>query len=133
LAVLLSPPTDFVTEYAGMERNAGFDWIDKEMAMRWAEWFCGSAQIHDPLISPLRADLRGLPPIYIQAGRCEILYDSICAFAVAAKQQGAEVVLESWEDMNHVFQMFGEGAEQSREALRRIGEVIGSRVLGGIP
>ena len=131
LAVLLSPPTDFETEYASMERNAEFDWIGKEMAMQWADWFCGSAQRCEPLLSPLRADLRELPPIYIQAGQCEILYDSITAFVAAAKEQGAEVTLESWEDMNHDFQMFGMEAPQSAEALRRIGEVIGERVRGG--
>ena len=70
------------------------------------------------------------PPIYIQAGRSEILYDSIQAFADRARSQGAEVVLETWEDMNHVFQMFGPDVPQSAEALRRIGEVIDARVRG---
>ena len=138
LAVLLSPPTDFATEYPSMDHNAEFDWIDKDMAMRWADWFCGSAQRDDPIISPVRADLRGLPPIYIQAGGSEILYDSIRAFVDAARQQKAEVAFEVWEDMNHVFQMLGDEAPQSGEALKRIGEVIGKgpgdahfRVLAG--
>jgi acetyl esterase/lipase len=127
LAVLLSPPADFDTDYPSIEHNAEFDWLDKRMLMQWADWFCGTAERSKPLISPLRADLHGLPPIYIQAGRCEILYDSIKAFADAAQRQGADVVLESWEDMNHIFQMFGDRAPQSAEALRRIGEVIDAR------
>ena len=45
----------------------------------------------------------------MQAGRGEILYDSIQAFAARARSQGADVVLETWEDMNHDFQMFGPG------------------------
>ena len=72
--------------------------------------------------------LAGLPPIYIQAGRAEILYDSILAFADRAQKQGADVVLETWEDMNHDFQMFGLDSPQSAEALRRIGQVIEERV-----
>jgi acetyl esterase/lipase len=37
-------------------------------------------------------------------------------------------VLEAWDDMNHDFQMFGYRVPQSREALRRFGEVIEERV-----
>jgi len=128
LAIALSPATDFETEYPSIVNNEAFDWIDRRMLTRWADWFCDSSQRRNPLVSPLWADLRGLPPVYIQAGRSEILYDSIQAFADRAKSQGADVVLESWEDMNHDFQMFGPYAPQSAEALRRIGEVIDIRV-----
>jgi monoterpene epsilon-lactone hydrolase len=125
LAIALSAPTDFETERIG---NQGFDWIDKRALTQWAEWFCDPAQRGDALVSPLRADLRGLPPIYMQAGCAEILYDSIQASADHGKNQGAEVVLESWENMNHDFQMFGQDVPQSADALRWIGEVIDVRV-----
>jgi acetyl esterase/lipase len=98
------------------------------MLTRWTDWFCDLAQRRDPLVVPLWADLRGLPPIYIQAGRCEILYDSVQAFADRARSQGANVVLESWEDMNHDFQIFGPDVPQSAEAFWRIREVIAHRV-----
>ena len=39
-----------------------------------------------------------------------------------------DLVLETWEDMTHVFQMFGPDAPQSAEALHRIGQVIDVRV-----
>jgi acetyl esterase/lipase len=127
LAIALSAPTDFETEHIGEQ---SFDWIDRRALTLWADWFCDPAQRGDPLVSPLRADLRGLPPIYMQAGRAEILYDSIQAFAEHGKNQGADVTLESWDDMNHDFQMFGLDAPQSADALRRIGEVIDVRVRG---
>ena len=125
LAIALSPPTNFENEVLGTEES---DWIDKRSLLQWRDWFCEPSQRRDPLVSPLRADLRGLPPIYIQAGRAEILYDSIQAFAAHARSQGADVVLESWADMNHDFQIFGFDAPQSAEALRRIGEVIDIQV-----
>ncbi|HYW38661.1 MAG TPA: alpha/beta hydrolase [Terriglobales bacterium] len=127
LAVALSPPTDFETALTG---KGEFDWIDKPMLDQWADWFCDSAERRNPLVSPLWADLRGLPLIYIQAGRAEILYASIQAFADRAQKQGADVVLETWEDMTHDFQMFGLDSPQSAEALRRIGQVIEVRVRG---
>jgi acetyl esterase/lipase len=128
LAFCLSPPTDFDPERVRLVDNQHGDWIEKQMLLRWADWFCGSEHRRNPLVSPLDADLRGLPPIYIQAGRAEILYDSIQAFADHARSQGADVVLESWEDMNHVFQIFGRHAPQSSEALRGLREVIDAKV-----
>jgi epsilon-lactone hydrolase len=127
LAIALSPPTSFDGEILGSEEN---DWIDRRALFQWRDWFCDPAQRRNPLVSPLGADLRGLPPIYIQAGRAEILYDSIQAFVDHGKSQGADVVLESWEDMNHVFQIFGPYALQSAEALRRMGDVVDIRVRG---
>ena len=125
LVVALSPPTDFEVDAFP---NQEFDWITKPALVCWRDWFCDSAQRRDPLVSPVRADLRGLPPIYIQAGCCEILYDSIRAFADHARAQGADVTLEGWEDMTHDFQVFGSDLPQSADALRRIGEVIAARV-----
>jgi monoterpene epsilon-lactone hydrolase len=125
LAVALSPPTDFETDLTG---KGDCDWIEKPMLEQWRDWYCDSAERRNPLVSPLWADLRGLPPIYLQAGRAEILYPSIQAFADRAQKQGADVVLETWEDMNHDFQMFGFDSPQSADALRRIGQVIDVRV-----
>jgi monoterpene epsilon-lactone hydrolase len=130
LAVVLSPAADFESNHASIVGNQDFDWTDKRTLTQWADWFCEPSQRRNPLVSPLWADLRGLPPIYIQAGRAEILYDSIQAFADHAQNQGGDVVLETWEDMNHDFQLFGPDAPQSAEALRRLGEVINARVRG---
>ncbi len=127
LAVVLSPPTDFEANVTG---KGGFDWIEERMLQQWADWFCDSAERRNPLVSPLWADLRGLPPIYIQAGRAEILYASIQAFADRARKQGADVVFDTWEDMPHDFQMFGLDSPPSVEALRRIGQVIDTGVRG---
>jgi epsilon-lactone hydrolase len=132
LAIALSPATDFEANLtdAGRTGKENFDWIDKRMLEVWADWFCVSAERRNPLISPLYADLRGLPPIYIQAGRAEILYPSIQAFADRAREQNADVVLETWEDLTHDFQLFGLDSPPSADALRRIGQVIEARVLG---
>ena len=130
LAFALSPPTDFEAP-AESDGNAQVSsrtkhsiGLTEECWFKWADWFCQPTQRRDPYVSPAYADLRDLSPIYIQAGRAEILYDSIAAFASRAKSQGADVVLDSWADMNHDFQMFGYQAPQSAEALRRLGEVI---------
>lgn len=129
-AAVLSPATGLEGLRNGAPAGQHRDWIDENMLARWVGWYCEPAQIRLPLVSPVYADLRGLPPLYIQAGRSEILYGSIQAFVDEARKQGADVAFESWDNMTHVFQIFAPYLPQSVEALRRIGEVIHARTSG---
>jgi acetyl esterase/lipase len=124
LAVCLSPWTDMDSSYTSMKENERYDWIEQRMADRWAEWYCHGKDQKNPMVSPVHADLRGLPPIYIQAGDAEILIDMIRIFVRKAQEQGTLITLEEWKQMNHVFQAYGMFTSQSKEALQRIGEVI---------
>jgi acetyl esterase/lipase len=131
LAVGLSPATDFTGCGAGAPVESELDWITFEMAMCWADWFCDEGQRCHPLVSPLGADLRGLPPIYMQAGGKEILLGGMQEFARRGRQQGVDVALEVWATMNHDFQAFGEQVPEAVEAVARIGEVVASRLRHG--
>jgi len=124
LAVCLCPWTDMDSSYRSLKENEPYDWIEQRMVVQWAEWFCRGTDPENPLVSPVHADLRGLPPIYIQAGDAELLIDMIRVFAGRAQEQGASVSLEVWKQMNHVFQAYGPITQQSKEALQRIKEVI---------
>jgi epsilon-lactone hydrolase len=124
LGIPLSPATEFDNFRRSLTANQPYDWITGNMALTWRDWYCREGERSLPLVSPIHADLRGLPPIYIQCGRAEILYDSVMAFVEEARRQNANVAVEAWDDMNHVFQFFGEGAPQSAAALSRIKEVV---------
>jgi acetyl esterase/lipase len=130
LAICLSPATDFRASVLG-PMNSELDWIAEDMALRWADWFCSPAQRSDPLISPVTADLTGLPPIYIQAGGAEMLLAGIEEFARQAERQGCDLLLETWPEMNHDFQLFAPDVPQSTAALKRMVEVITSRLAPG--
>jgi acetyl esterase/lipase len=133
LAIALSPPTDFETEWPSFTRNAKFDWIQKCMLDKWAAYFCSPDDWANPLVSLAKADFTKLCPIYIQCGGAEILHDSIQAFGQSAQAQGAQVTIESWPDMNHVFQFFGSFSPQSSQALSQIGKVITETVRSKSP
>jgi len=124
LGVCIAPWTDIGNSGSGLKDNEPYDWLEKRMTTQWAEWLCKGNDPRNPIISPIHADLRGLPPIYIQAGDAEILYDMIRDFADKAQAQGANVKLDVWKNMNHDFQAFGNIIPESREALIRIGQVI---------
>ncbi|MGC8654562.1 MAG: alpha/beta hydrolase, partial [Candidatus Kryptoniota bacterium] len=124
LVICISPWTDLGNSGASMIENELYDWVKKQMAEKWAQWFCKNANPRDPLVSPVHADLGGLPPIYIQAGSAEILHDMILAFADHGRKQGANIILDVWKNMNHDFQAFGDRTPESKEALERIDQVI---------
>ncbi|GAH01101.1 unnamed protein product, partial [marine sediment metagenome] len=77
-----------------------------------------------PLISPVFANLGGLPPLLIQAGGIEVLLDGSILLAERVKSAGVQVTLEVYENMNHVFQKFGDLLSESREAFDNIKKFI---------
>jgi len=78
----------------------------------------------NPLVSPLFADLQGLPPLLIHVGSSEILLDDSVRFAKRAKEAGVDVTLEIWEDMIHVFHAFAEWSPESQQAIEKVAEFI---------
>lgn len=127
-AVCIAPWTDLANPGASMIANERLDWIDKHMADRWAAWYARGSDVTDPRVSPGRADLRGLPPIYVQAGDAEILHDMIVALARRGRDQGADIRLDVWPGMTHDFQALGDLIPESRDALDRIGRFVAERL-----
>jgi epsilon-lactone hydrolase len=73
----------------------------------------------DPYISPLHADLKGLPPIYLQAGDQELLLDDSRRLAELAKRAGVEIKLDIFPGMQHTWHMAAGRASESNEAISR--------------
>jgi monoterpene epsilon-lactone hydrolase len=121
-AVALSPATDYTHDSKTLFENAPTDPILADTGIFW--WLTGflaGADPNNPLISPLKADLSGLPPILIQVSTTEMLYDQSTRFAEKAKAAGVDITLQEWNDMIHVFQGFGMyDLPEAKEALDKI-------------
>jgi acetyl esterase/lipase len=78
----------------------------------------------DPRISPLFADLQGLPPTIIQVGSAETLLDDSVRYAGAAGAAGVAVTLEIWPDMIHAWMMWNAKLEAGRRALASVGAFV---------
>jgi acetyl esterase/lipase len=74
----------------------------------------------DPRVSPLYADLTGLPPTYLQVGDAERLLDDSRRFAQRADQAGVPVRLDVFADQQHTFQMMAGRAPEADEAVARL-------------
>lgn len=126
-AVLMSP---FVDQDAWDEVNAAraeMDWV----TVPWGQSFTGHyvSAAHDPahpLISPARAELSGLPPMLVQIGDAEILYEQTLRFVERARAAAVDVEVDVERGMVHSYQAFADllptcGASIDRAArfLRR--------------
>jgi epsilon-lactone hydrolase len=78
----------------------------------------------DPRVSPLFANLGGLPPTLIQVGACETLLEDSTRVARAAGAANIAVTLQVWPDMIHAFPMWNAHLEPGRRALAEAGEFV---------
>lgn len=83
--------------------------------------------LRDPLVSPTFADLRGLPPIFLQTGDADFFVDEQIRFAKKARQAGGEVVAEVWRGMPHVWQMTYPFVPEAEPALGRLATFLKSK------
>jgi epsilon-lactone hydrolase len=75
----------------------------------------------DPRVSPLYADLKGLPPILVQVGSAETLLEDATRFAAAAGAADVSVTLEIWPHMIHAWPMWNAALKPGRSALAHAG------------
>jgi epsilon-lactone hydrolase len=76
------------------------------------------------LISPIFADLSGLPPLIIQAGSHEVLLDDAIRLAREAATADVEVTLEITPGVPHVFQAYHPMLDEAATALDRAGQLL---------
>jgi len=118
-AVLMSPWTDLAATGASYVSRAEADPIhQRPMILALAKNYLGEqGDPYDPLVSPLYADLGGLPPLLIQVGDRETVLDDSVMLTDMARAAGVDVSLEVWDGMIHVFQMFGAELPEARQAI----------------
>ncbi len=80
------------------------------------------------LISPVFADLSGLPPLIIQAGTHEVLLDDAIRLARQAATADVEVTLDITPLVPHVFQTFYPILDEAAAALDRAGQLLSAHL-----
>ena len=78
----------------------------------------------NPLVSPVRGDLSGLPPTLLQVSESEILYDDARRYVNKALAAGTPARLQSWPGLLHVWQLFYPEIPEAGAAWRRVGDFI---------
>jgi monoterpene epsilon-lactone hydrolase len=92
-----------------------------EFAYLSAEAYLAGHPIDDPVVSPLRADLSGLPPMLIQAATGDLQRPDSQALADRAGSHGVDVRLELYPVDTHVFHFFWSFLPEAADALESAG------------
>jgi len=128
-AVLISPWLDLTQSGESYRTRAEQDpLVKKSMLDEMARSYLAGADPTDPLASPLFGNLAGLPPLLIQVGTAEVLLDDSRRFVERARAAGADVEIETWEDMVHVWHAFALILPEAREAIESIGIFLRRRL-----
>jgi acetyl esterase/lipase len=128
-ALLMSPYADLTLAGATMDTKSDVDpLLSRELLRpRVTDYAAGQ----DPalsLISPVFADLSGLPPLIIQAGTHEVLLDDAVRLAQQAATADVAVTLDLTPKVPHVFQNFYPILDEAADALDRAGQVLTARL-----
>ena len=122
-AYVMSPYDDLTLAGGTMETKRAADPLLSPEALR--------ARVNDytsgqdaalGLISPIFADLSGLPPLIIQAGTHEVLLDDAIRLARQAAIADVEVTLDITPGVPHVFQAYHAMLHEAGAALDRAGQ-----------
>jgi acetyl esterase/lipase len=133
-AVVISPATDISGEIAKKESSSYRTRVKQDVffsriasAQRFSpitQAYCTTYDPQNPYISPIYADLEGLPQLLMHVGDEEILLDDTLVFAAKARSAGVNVTSRVWPHMFHVFHMWVPFLPEASRALAEIGGFI---------
>ena len=106
-AAVLSPWCDLGGRGESYRARAETDvTLDPDSITDAARMYAAGASLDDPLISPAFGDFTGCPPVLIQCGSDEILYSDCLNLYLRLRDQGVNVVMQTWNELWHVFQCY---------------------------
>ena len=128
-AFAMSPYADLTLAGTTMETKRAADPLlsRENLQARVGDYAAG----HDPaagLISPVFADLSGLPPLIIQAGTHEVLLDDAVRLARQAATADVAVTLDITPRVPHVFQAYYPILDEAGAALDRAGQLLSAQL-----
>ena len=127
--LVMSPYADLTLAGPTMETKREVDpLLSRELLQpRVTDYTAGQDAALD-LISPIFADLSGLPPLIIQAGTHEVLLDDAVRLAQRAGADDVEVTLEITPGVPHVFQAYHAILDEAGAALDRAGQFLSAHL-----
>lgn len=124
-AVPISAWADLEGTGASIKTRAATDpMVDQAGLHRMATLYAGDRNMKNPLLSPIHADYKGIPPMLLQVGDAEVLLDDSTRVADRAKAAGVKVELEAWPEMFHVWHVFAKILPEGQQAIDRIGAYV---------
>ena len=123
--VLISPWLDLSSSGNSITKNESIDpIINRETLNSFAYKYLNGALPTTHLASPLFAELNDLPPILLQVGDMEMLFDDSIRLKEKAADYNIQVELKIWKKMVHVWHIFAPILPEGQAAIIEISSFI---------
>ena len=137
----ISPATDSTCTSPSLKKNFETDLMLKPLvtpllklprtALLWLLWRGMKLSPANPVVSPVFADLSGLPPTLVHVSSAEILYDDAKRYVAKAQSQGSPAEIQIWAHMAHVWHIFDNMLPEARDALDEIAKFLKKNGVSG--
>ncbi|MBN1924699.1 MAG: alpha/beta hydrolase [Prolixibacteraceae bacterium] len=123
-AVAIQPWTDLSCSGASYKTKNKLSLAPLNCWNVFSHYYVGKNDVRNPYISPLFGNLTGLPPIYINVGDSDELYDDSIRFFEKAKQAGADIILKEGRGMIHCYPLLAPLFREATEAMDEIAKFV---------
>jgi epsilon-lactone hydrolase len=126
---VISPFADLTLSGSSMElRKAADPYVTRELLKSMATDYLGGSDPADPRCSAVFADLHDLPPLLIQVGEDEILFDDAARIRDAAVAAGVNTTFRPWAHGIHVWPVYiSAGLPESALAIEELATFLRQR------
>ena len=119
--MLFSPYTDLTHSSYTITTNADTDYLPVRELSHPNLFYADAGQLRDPMVSPVFADLTGLPPMLVFAGGAEMIPDDSVRLVANSRRDGVETAFVVEDEMVHVWPALLPWEEATERALDAAG------------
>jgi epsilon-lactone hydrolase len=123
-AVAISPWTDLTCSSESYSTKNKLSPAPLNSWVVFRDHYCGDQNPSLPLISPLFGDLAGLPPLLINSGMNDELYEDGEKFAQKAKEAGVEITFRAGPGMIHCYPLLAPMFSEATAAMNEIVDFV---------
>jgi epsilon-lactone hydrolase len=123
-AVALSPWTDLSCSGESYKTKNRLSPAPLNSWFVFSRHYAGEHDVKNPFISPLFGDLEGLPPLYINSGESDELFDDGKAFYEKARLAGVNITFKAGKGMLHCYPLMAPMFREATEAMAEIRDFI---------
>ncbi|HET6557796.1 MAG TPA: alpha/beta hydrolase [Prolixibacteraceae bacterium] len=119
-AVAISPWADLTCSSESYKTKNKVSLAPLNSWLVFSKHYVGSHKANDPFISPMYGDLKGLPPMLINAGTDDELFEDGEKFSLKAQKAGVEVTFRKGEGQVHCYPLLAPLFPEATEAMNEI-------------
>ncbi|MGD1952794.1 MAG: alpha/beta hydrolase [Leptolyngbyaceae cyanobacterium] len=120
-AILISPYCDQTQTSSTITTHAAVDpMVSPQLLDTVTRWYAPDADLKQPLISPLYADLSALPALLVHVGAAEVLLDDSLQLARQVGLANGLIELKVWKNMIHCFHLFAPLLTEGQQAIAEV-------------